>query len=115
GFLASVRGRNGGVRLARPAAKIRIGDVVRAIESRGFDGAASDDPNEDLGRIVDSALEAFITVLDQHTLAEMAQAGQVEASARSPGGRSGKAKAATQPAGRTRRTQQWRGADVTGA
>ena len=38
GFLASVRGRHGGVRLARPAAKIRIGDVVRSIETMGRDG-----------------------------------------------------------------------------
>ena len=35
GFLSSVRGRHGGVRLARPAAKIRIGDVVRSIETLG--------------------------------------------------------------------------------
>ena len=35
GFLGSVRGRKGGVRLARPAAKIRIGDIVRSIELTG--------------------------------------------------------------------------------
>src|SRR5512138_1592802 len=32
GFLQAVRGRHGGVRLSRPAAEIRIGDVVRAME-----------------------------------------------------------------------------------
>ena len=32
GFVASVRGRSGGIRLARPAGKINIGDVVAAIE-----------------------------------------------------------------------------------
>ncbi len=74
GFLASVRGRNGGVRLARPAAKVRIGDVVRAIEFTRADGKAS--ASQSLNQIVDDALEAFITVLDQHTLAEMAKAGQ---------------------------------------
>jgi Rrf2 family nitric oxide-sensitive transcriptional repressor len=75
GFLASVRGRNGGVRLARPPAKIRVGDVVRAIEfTRDDDKRAGS--HGSLTQIVDDALEAFITVLDQHSLAEMAKASQ---------------------------------------
>ena len=75
GFLGSVRGRKGGVRLARPAAKIRIGDIVRSIELTGTGGKA---PGQDtsLNEIVDDALEAFISVLDQHTLADMVAAGQ---------------------------------------
>jgi Rrf2 family nitric oxide-sensitive transcriptional repressor len=75
GFLGSVRGRNGGVRLARPAAKIRIGDIVRSIELTGTDGM---EPGKATGlnEIVDDALEAFIGVLDQHTLADMVDAGQ---------------------------------------
>ncbi len=88
GFLASVRGRHGGVRLARPPAKIRIGDVVRAIEfpaSGGKGGAAQ----TGLNQIVDDALEAFISVLDQHSLADMAEGSQTLADA-GPGGRSGK-------------------------
>ena len=32
GFLVNSRGRGGGLRLARPAAQIRVGDVVRAME-----------------------------------------------------------------------------------
>jgi Rrf2 family protein len=76
GFLASVRGRNGGVRLSRSAAKIRVGDVVRAIEFTRADGNERAG-NADLGQIVDDALEAFISVLDQHTLAEMAKAGGI--------------------------------------
>ncbi len=75
GFLGSVRGRKGGVRLARPAAKIRIGDIVRSIELTGTGGKA---PGQDTGlnEMVDDALEAFISVLDQHTLADMVDAGQ---------------------------------------
>ncbi len=88
GFLASVRGRNGGVRLARPATKIRVGDVVRAIEFTRIDGNQSGS-HASLTQIVDDALEAFITVLDQHTLAEMAKASQgapeTGSGSRSPG------------------------------
>ena len=77
GFVEAVRGRNGGVRLARPAASIRIGEVVGMIESTAVEvegeakrkrGAA---PR--LNAIFDDALEAFIGVLDQHTLADMAK------------------------------------------
>jgi len=89
GFLASVRGRHGGVRLARPAAKIRIGDVVRSIETMGRDEEEAGGRGS-LHRIVDDALDAFISVLDQHTLEDMAEAHQLQA-AREPGGRSGKA------------------------
>ena len=91
GFLASVRGRHGGVRLARPAAKIRIGDVVRGIEFPASDGRGSAG-GTGLNQIVDDALEAFISVLDQHTLADMAEGSQTFADAGS-GGRSGKSAA----------------------
>lgn len=86
GFLASVRGRNGGVRLASPPTKIRVGDVVRAIEFTRIDDKTQGS-NGGLSQIVDDALEAFITVLDQHTLAEMAKSGQA-ASETGSGGRS---------------------------
>ncbi len=104
GFLASVRGRNGGVRLARPPAKIRVGDVVRAIEFTGANGKGPGS-HASLNQIVDDALEAFISVLDQHTLAEMAEAGQTVLPEAGPGGRSGKP--ALRPgAGRMRRGPQ---------
>ncbi len=82
GFLVALRGRNGGVRLARPAAEIRIGDVVRATEvtvmevkeaSAGQTGAATRG-SSGINHILDSALEAFISVLDEHTLADMVAA-----------------------------------------
>jgi Rrf2 family nitric oxide-sensitive transcriptional repressor len=77
GLIESMRGRNGGVRLARPAADIRIGDVVRATEVTHVeieDGSRSRGPRRGRGvnQILDDALGAFIEVLDQHTLADMA-------------------------------------------
>ena len=69
GFLINQRGRTGGVRLAKPATAIRIGDVVRAMEQTGAGGDdAAMDP------LIDSAFAAFIDVLDQHTLADFAAA-----------------------------------------
>ncbi len=76
GLIESVRGRNGGVRLARPAAQVRIGDVVRAsevtrvaIEEDGTAGARG--RGHGVNRVLDDALEAFIDVLDRHTIADM--------------------------------------------
>jgi Rrf2 family protein len=79
GLIEAMRGRNGGVRLARPAKDIRIGDVVRATEVTHVeieDGSAGHRPRRDHGvnQILDDALGAFIEVLDQHTLADMAAA-----------------------------------------
>ena len=81
GLIEAMRGRNGGVRLARPAEQIRIGDIVRAMETTqiaiGQDGdiAGTDVVGGATGvnRVLDSALEAFIGVLDQHSLADMAR------------------------------------------
>lgn len=79
GLIAAARGRHGGVRLARSADTICIGDIVRAMESTDIeldlDGAS---PGQSLGavtgvnKVLDAALEAFIAILDDHTLAEMA-------------------------------------------
>jgi Rrf2 family nitric oxide-sensitive transcriptional repressor len=80
GFIVAVRGRNGGVRLARPAGEIRIGDVVRAteitsveVESAAADKKRSKKGGRKLNTIFDEALEAFISVLDRHTLEDMAR------------------------------------------
>jgi Rrf2 family protein len=78
GLIEAVRGRNGGVRLARPASSIRIGDVVRATEVTHVEieeGApATARSGQDVNRILDNALDAFIEVLDQHTIADMVKA-----------------------------------------
>ena len=104
-LIEAVRGRNGGVRLARPPQSIRIGDVVRATEVTHVEieeGApATARSGQGVNRILDNALGAFIDVLDQHTIADM-----VKAQAPSPARRKGKSasRASQFPAVRARRS-----------
>ena len=96
-LIEAVRGRNGGVRLARPASAIRIGDVVRAtevthVEIEEIARRSQAQAARGVNQILDDALEAFIDVLDQHTLADMARGQPAEprgtaAQDRQPGGR----------------------------
>lgn len=79
GYLKAVRGRTGGVTLARPADTIRLGDVVRATEP---DFALVECFSSDnkcviqgccrLPAVLRRALSAFHSELDQHTLASIA-------------------------------------------
>jgi Rrf2 family nitric oxide-sensitive transcriptional repressor len=79
GFLASVRGRTGGYRLASPAERIVLGRVVRATEAdlrlvECFDpssGLCRLEPGCALRAVLTEALEAFLGVLDRTTLAEI--------------------------------------------
>lgn len=79
GFVTTIRGRSGGVRLARPANRIRVGDVVRATEDNMilvecFDPATNQCPIAPacvLARALDEALESFLTVLDGYTVADL--------------------------------------------
>ena len=81
GFVETVRGRGGGLRLARPAAEIAIGDVVRAMEEdfrivECFDRGASTcciAPACRLKRLLRDALEAWAAVLDGATLADLVE------------------------------------------
>ncbi len=88
GLTAAVRGRHGGIRLSRPAETIFIGDIVRAMEST--------EPALDTGagvtRVLDDALEAFVAVLDRHSLADMV-AREASSEATKPASRSGPAPA----------------------
>lgn len=74
GYLEGLRGRNGGIRLARPANQINVGEVVRHTEG-GFDLA-------DCGSCIiarmcgftgalNKALAAFMQVLDSYTLEDL--------------------------------------------
>lgn len=71
GYLDSVRGRSGGVRLARPPSEINIGAVVRHTED-GFDlvdcGSCVIAPACGLTGALAQALSAFMKVLDGYTL-----------------------------------------------
>jgi Rrf2 family transcriptional regulator, nitric oxide-sensitive transcriptional repressor len=79
GYLNSVRGRIGGVTLARRPEEIRIGDVIRATEGRVtlvecFDPATNTCPLEPacvLSRALHEAVDAFFAVLDRYTLADL--------------------------------------------
>jgi Rrf2 family transcriptional regulator, nitric oxide-sensitive transcriptional repressor len=75
GYLDNVRGRNGGFRLARDASTIRIGEIVRLTEE-GFVTDAEgvlgrDDVTTRLSATLDRAQNAFLAVLDRHTIADI--------------------------------------------
>jgi Rrf2 family nitric oxide-sensitive transcriptional repressor len=74
GYVASERGRSGGIRLARPAAEIGIGDLVRHTE--GEDELADCEgcvvaPACGLSGALGEALGAFMAVLDGYSLADI--------------------------------------------
>ena len=80
GFLKTLRGRNGGIALARPAGEITVGQVVRASEesfllAECFDARGSDCPllnSCEFNRVLKEALDAFFGVLDRTTIADLA-------------------------------------------
>lgn len=79
GLVESVRGRNGGIRLARDADAIRLSEVVRVTED-SFEMAecfseGADCPLVDfceLNSALREALGAFFMVLDKYTIADLA-------------------------------------------
>jgi Rrf2 family nitric oxide-sensitive transcriptional repressor len=79
GYLTAVRGRSGGLRLAKPAGKIILGDVVRATEPDFALVECFSSGNQcvitgccRLPRVFNEALDAFLGVLDRHTLESIA-------------------------------------------
>lgn len=79
GYLETVRGRGGGLKLARPADRIRLGEVVRAMEEdlgpvECFDPATNTCPIIAACRLkgaLGRALNAYLAVLDGYTLADL--------------------------------------------
>jgi len=79
GFLETVRGKGGGLRLALPPAQVNLGEVVRAIEP---DFALVECYDSDssgctltgdcrLAGVLCGALAAFLAHLDRHALADL--------------------------------------------
>lgn len=80
GYIVTVRGRNGGLRLARDPSEIVIGDVVRHTETDFYMASCFDQATADCmysaacslkGELV-KATAAFLDVLDSVTLEQMA-------------------------------------------
>ncbi|WP_110666291.1 Rrf2 family transcriptional regulator [Salinicola halophilus] len=77
GYLVSVRGRGGGLKLARPSDKIAIGPLVREIENLellecfGANSTCPIDPACRLKGVLFEAQQAFLSVLDRYVLADL--------------------------------------------
>jgi Rrf2 family nitric oxide-sensitive transcriptional repressor len=78
GFVETVRGKGGGMRLARSAGEINIGAVVRAIESDfvlvecfGSGNRCALTSYCRLAGVLGGALESFLAHLDHHSLADL--------------------------------------------
>lgn len=80
GLIRTVRGAHGGIQLARPAAEIKLGDVVRHLELgqalvecfRDDGGACVLTPRCRLKSKLAAATRAFLDELDRSTLADCA-------------------------------------------
>jgi Rrf2 family transcriptional regulator, nitric oxide-sensitive transcriptional repressor len=83
GYVATVRGKGGGLRLARPASAIRVGDVVRQTEPDmaltpclgSFEAACPIVPACRLKSALEEAGDAFLRVLDGYTIADLVASG----------------------------------------
>ena len=78
GLVLTYRGRGGGMRLARPAGEINVGDVVRRFESLdGFVACMSGGPGCAINGVcglkpaLAGALRAFLDHLDGYSLADL--------------------------------------------
>lgn len=78
GVVESLRGKGGGIRLARPAGEIRLGQVVREAEGDGPIVECFGDhdtcritPNCKLAGVLSQAFKALYATLDEYTLADL--------------------------------------------
>src|SRR4051812_36936668 len=67
GLVVTLRGPRGGLRLARPAQEIRVGDVVRGTEA-GLEATSGA-----TGAVLDRAVAAFMGVLDACSIEDLAR------------------------------------------
>ena len=82
GLIETVRGRRGGIRLARPATEISLLDTVKLTEENFAMAECFEGGSDihcplagacDLSGALHEALEAFFEVLDSYTIADLAQ------------------------------------------
>lgn len=78
GYVETIRGKGGGILLARDSRDIGIGQVVRDMEARLQIIDCNEPPCPLAGAcqlkgILDRAAEAFLNVLDQYTLADLSR------------------------------------------
>jgi len=107
GVLRTVRGAGGGVMLAAPLASVRLGSVIRALESdqalvecfRADGGACTLTPGCKLRVILREARECFYQHLDKRTLADCVEIGWIPPSDKA----AGEVKKRAPPSRRTRR------------
>lgn len=78
GYIETVRGRGGGLRLGLPPEKIKVGDVIRfteqdlaIVECMGGKNGCRLTPACMLKGVLGEALQAFLSVLDEYTLADI--------------------------------------------
>lgn len=80
GYVTAVRGKNGGIRLGKPAQTIRVGDVVRELEPLSLVNCSSEfchiTPACRLKQALAQAVQSFLTELDKHTLADLVDQNQ---------------------------------------
>lgn len=81
GFLKSIRGRNGGLKLARPAKDITMAEVVRATEESFNLAECMDEKEIDCplvgncmtNKALGEALAAFFAVLENYTIEDLSK------------------------------------------
>lgn len=81
GYIVTVRGQNGGMRLARPPQEISLGEVVRRTEPDmalvpcfdPINAACVITPACKLRRALQQARSAFLAVLDDYSLADLVE------------------------------------------
>lgn len=78
-YIETIRGRYGGIRLAKPAEEINLGEVVRQFENdfellECFNKEGNHcviSPSCELKHVLYKALQAFFEVLDQYTIKDL--------------------------------------------
>ena len=84
GYVTAVRGKNGGIRLGKPAGAIRIGEVVGGsrseLEPLSLVNCSSEfchiTPACRLKQALSKAVQSFLTELDNYTLADLVEENQ---------------------------------------